>query len=148
MLLGASLKQQVQTAFPIRPIVLLLIAAATLGCTPPVQRVRPDTAIQGRSVRFAAIQVNAPFTFRPALYSVTYPAGIYLARFEDAEGVYFPAPEPLVAQTLAGTKSLNGGLYVLKNSWSGFRAYVEEGGANRKFDIPAEVNHLIIGGPR
>jgi hypothetical protein len=128
---------------------LLVLACTTIlcACAPPLTLLSPDTAIQGESVIGSAGRVNAPFTFRPALYSATYPAGMYVAKFEDEQGVYFPAPEQLLAQTIAGGRTMRGGLYFSKKSWSGFRAYIDEGGQIYKFDIPVPVDLTVVKTP-
>lgn len=117
-----------------------LPAALVLSsCAPELSLLTPQTTIAGEAVNSVRLRVHQPFTFRPALYSATYPAGLYVPRFEDANGVYFEAPSQLLMQTVAGGRTGFGGIYVSKGSWDLYQAYIDENGAIYKFDIPVDV---------
>jgi hypothetical protein len=102
-----------------------------------------NTTVQRQPVSAVAVRVNAPFTLPTTLYTTTWPAGIYVAKFEDEEGVYFVAPQQLLAQTIAGGRTMNGGLYFFKKSWSGFQPYIDEGDIYKfVFSVPVEITVL------
>lgn len=113
------------------------------GCAASLDFVKPDSAIEGVSIRTSAIRIGEPFSFRPALYTATYPAGTYLPKFEDKDGVYFKAPEQILAKTVAGGRTMQGGIYVFKQSWNNYRAYIDEGGKIYKFRIEAPIDLTV-----
>lgn len=118
-----------------------------IACTAPLTLLTPESTVEGASVGKAAIRVNQPFTFRPALYLATFPAGLYVPKFEDKEGVFFKAPDQLLAQTVAGGRTMQGGLYVSKQSWSRYRAYIDESGEIYKFDITVPIDITVVKQP-
>lgn len=118
-----------------------------VGCASPLKLVTSQSTIEGKSVARTAIRVNQPFTFRPAMYSATYPPGLYLPKFEDDEGIFFKAPDQLLAETIIGGRTMQGGLYVSKQSWSRFKAYIDELGQIYKFDIPVPLDFTIVNQP-
>ena len=130
-----------------KPTNLMKLCAAAIttvlvtGCAAPLAFVQPNSSIEGIRVQAASIQVLQPFTFRPALYTATYPAGLYLPKFEDKDGVYFKAPDQILGRTVAGGRTMQGGIYVSKRSWSEYRAYIDEGGELFRFkiDVPVEL---------
>src|SRR5690606_41926221 len=63
---------------------------------------RSESQLEGRLINGTAIRIASSFTLRPALYSATYPAGLYFPQFQDEDGVYFRAERPIVGQTIAG----------------------------------------------
>ncbi len=128
---------------------LLLSLAAVLlaGCAGTLFPLSPTAAIEGQQVMKTKIRVNSPFTFRPALWTATYPAGVYVPQFEDQDGFYFKSQEQILGQTITGGRTVQGGLYVSKTSWFVYKAYVDEGGAIYKFYIPFSVDFTVIRQP-
>lgn len=131
----------------LKHLLLILVAVFLIGCTGPLSMVKPTSTVQGQEVAKATIRVNSPFTFRPALWTATYPAGLYVPQFEDQDGVYFKAQDQILGQTIAGGRTVLGGLYVSKTSWSVYKAYVDEGGSIYKFDIPFPVDFTVLRQP-
>jgi hypothetical protein len=123
---------------------LILVTMLIAGCSAPLALITPDSTVEGETVSRAVIRVNRAFTFRPALYSATFPDGLYVPKFEDKEGIFFKAPDQLLAQTIAGGRTMQGGLYVSKQSWSRVRAYIDEGGEIHKFDIPVPLDITVV----
>lgn len=123
---------------------LTLVTFLLVGCSAPLMLISPGSTVEGESVVRVNIRVNKPFTFRPALYSATFPDGLYVPKFEDNEGVFFKAPDQLIAQTIAGGRTMQGGLYVSKQSWSRIQAYIDENGGIYKFDIPVPLDFTVI----
>lgn len=126
---------------------LFFLAVLLTGCTEALLLVSPTSTIEGHKVTKTTIRVNSPFTFRPALWTATYPAGLYVPQFEDQDGFYFKSQEQILGQTIGGGRTVLGGLYVSKTSWSVYKAYVDEGGAIYKFDIPFSVDFTVIRQP-
>lgn len=127
--------------------ILPIVACVLVACAAPLTLITPESKVEGVSVSSATIRVNQPFTFRPALYSATFPAGLYVPKFEDVEGVFFKAPDQLLAQTIAGGRTMQGGLYVSKQSWSRYCAYIDEGGEIYKFDITVPIDITVLKQP-
>lgn len=120
---------------------LLPAAAAALiaGCA-SLSPLSPQTSIEGKPVAQVALQVEQPFTFRPAMYSLTMPAGRYVPAFEDASGVYFRSEQQITSSTIIGGQVRDGGLYVSKASWSSVQAYVTDGAAIKwNIEVPYQV---------
>jgi len=122
---------------------LLVALGLSLGGCAAVAPLAPSTQIEGQAVFGKALRVSAPFTFRPALYSATFPAGVYIPTFEDTEGVYFRAPAQILTLTVAGGGVMDGGLYVSKSSWKSYRAYLTDGSIY-KFDISVPVALEVV----
>lgn len=127
--------------------ILAIAMPLLVACAAPLTLLTPESTVEGASIGSAVIRVNQPFTFRPALYSATFPAGLYVPKFEDKEGVFFKAPDQLLAQTVAGGRTMQGGLYVSKQSWSRYRAYIDEGGEIYKFDITVPIDITVVKQP-
>lgn len=123
---------------------VIIVSVFLVSCTPSLSLIKQETAIQGDNVSNSIIRVDTPFTFQPAIYSATYPAGVYVPKFEDYEGVYFRAPDHILGETIAGGRTMEGGIYVSKQSWSQYQAYINEGGAIYKFDIPFSIDITIL----
>lgn len=128
---------------------LILVAASAFltACSTPLTLLTPETAIEGNTVNQTAISLQKPFTFRPALWTATYPPGIYLPKFEDKDGIYFKAPDQIIAATIAGGSTAQGGIYISKQSWSKYQAYVDHYGDIYKFDIPFKIDFEVIKTP-
>jgi|GEM_PF-6880698 len=128
---------------------LLLATASALltACSTPLALLSPETKIEDSAANQTAIRLEKPFTFRPALWTATYPPGIYLPKFEDKDGIYFKAPDQIIAATIAGGSTAQGGIYVSKKSWSKYQAYVDHHGDIYKFEIPFKVDFEIIKTP-
>jgi hypothetical protein len=124
--------------------VLVLVALLLAACSALLALISHDSTVEGEPVVRAAIRVNKPFTFRPALYLATFPDGLYVPKFEGNEGVFFKAPDQLLAQTITGGRTMQGGLYVSKQSWSRVRAYIDESGEIYKFDIPVPLDITVV----
>lgn len=119
---------------------LLPMAAVLIAGCASLNPISPQTTIEGRQVSQVALQVEQPFTFRPALYSLTMPSGRYLPAFEDASGVYFRSEQQITASTIIGGQVRDGGLYVSKDSWSSVQAYTTDGSASKwTIDVPFQV---------
>lgn len=128
----------------LKPLVLAL--GLLFGGCAAVAPVAPSTQIEGQPASGKALRVSAPFTFRPALYSATFPAGVYLPSFEDKDGVYFRAPAQILTLTIAGGGVIDGGIYVPKTSWKAYRAYLTDGSIH-KFDISVPVALEVVPAP-
>lgn len=123
---------------------LSLISLLLSGCAPSLSVITPESQIEGRLINGTAIRIASSFTLRPALYSATYPAGLYFPQFQDEDGVYFRAERPIVVQTIAGGTTMEGGIYVLKSSWSDYQVYIEESSGIRKAEIPFDIDITIV----
>jgi len=130
-----------------KKLILAVTALLLVGCATSLTLLTPESTVEGEPVAKAAIRVNRPFTFRPALYSATFPVGLYVPKFEDKEGIFFKAPDQLLAETIAGGRTMQGGLYVSKQSWSRCRAYIDESGEIYKFDIPVPIDITVVKQP-
>lgn len=128
-------------------LLIFLVAVLLTSCTEALVLVSPTSTIEGQRVTKATIRVNSPFTFRPALWTATYPAGLYVPQFEDQDGFYFKSQEQIIGKNIAGGRTVLGGLYVSKTSWFVYKAYVDEGGAIYKFTIPFSVDFTVIRQP-
>lgn len=126
-------------------VVSLSIAFAIAGCA-NVSPIAQAANVEGRAVSLTALRVVKPFQFRPALYSATFPAGVYLPSFEDSEGFYFRAPSQVLTSTLLGGGVANGGIYVSRASWGKYRAYITDGSIY-KFDIDVPVEITLVDAP-
>ena len=133
--------------FIMKHFLIYLIVVLLTGCTGTLLLVSPTSTIEGQQVTKVVIRVNSPFTFKPSLWTATYPAGLYVPQFEDQDGFYFKSQEQILGQTIAGGRTVLGGLYVSNKSWSVYKAYVDEGGAIYKFDIPFSVDLTVITKP-
>jgi hypothetical protein len=125
---------------------LLVSACLSLAACAAVAPVAQSTQIEGHSASGRALRISTPFTFRPALYSATFPAGVYLPTFEDKDGVYFRAPAQILTLTIAGGGVMDGGIYVPKTSWKSYRAYLTDGSID-KFDISVPVALEVVPWP-
>lgn len=124
--------------------ILAIVAYVLVACAAPLALITPESRIEGKSVSGTAIRVNQPFTHRFALYSATFPAGLYVPKFEDVQGIFFKASDQLLGQTIAGGRTMQGGLYVTKESWARYRAYIDEGGELYKFDIAVPIDITVL----
>ena len=123
---------------------LSFVAILLSSCAVTLFPLSPASTIEGQQVARTSIHVNSPFTFKPALWTATYPAGVYVPQFEDQDGFYSKSQQQILGQTIAGGRTVQGGLYVSKTSWSVYKAYVDEGGGIYKFDIPFSVDFTVI----
>lgn len=84
------------------------------------------------------------FEFNPSHVSPRYhlPAGQYVATYEDANAIYFPAPSKIKEKRIVGTFDLAGGLYLTKSVPHQLRVYCEfqPGGFSpyETFAVPSE----------
>ncbi len=117
------------------------------ACSTPLALVSPETKIESIVVSNSAIRLTKPFTFKPALWTATYPPGIYSPQFEDKDGIFFRAPAQIIAATIAGGSTAEGGIYVSRQSWSQYQAFVDHYGDIYKFDIPFKVEFDVIQSP-
>ena len=83
----------------------------------------PHTPAQQRRV----ITLANYFEFNPSHVSPRYhlPAGRYVATYEDANDINFPAPSKIQEKRIVGTFDLDGGLYLTKSTPHQLRVYCE-----------------------
>ncbi len=122
---------------------ILCFYLCLVGCTPKLLLINPEARINSNMASEFEVEVLESFTFRPALYSVTYPSGLYLAKFYDKDGVYFVAPNQLLGETIAGGRTMYGGLYISIKSWDQVQSYIDECGGIYKFKIKVPVKLKI-----
>jgi hypothetical protein len=141
---------------PVALAALLILGCAELPTTPLTR----EATIGGAPVFNTAIRLNKAFRIRPGigLYSETFPEGLYVAKFEDEEGVYFEATVPVLDRSPCsycdGSKSGRNtigygnypreGLYVSKQSWSRYRAYIDRMPGLDKYDTPIPIDFTVI----
>ena len=69
------------------------------------------------------IELKTYFKFMPSLSGYYLPAGIYEAEAEDADGVFFRAPQGAKSLSLTGSTEVEGGIYLPKQGGRGVRGY-------------------------
>lgn len=141
---------------PVALAALLIVGCAELPITP----LTSESTIGGDSVSNTAIRLNKAFKIRPGigLYSETFPEGLYVAKFEDKEGVYFESTVPVLARRQCsycdGSKLGRNtpgydmypreGLYVSKQSWTRYRAYIDRMPGLDTYHIPLQIDFTVI----
>jgi len=136
-----------------------LVALLLVGCAElPTTSLTRQSTIGGDPVFFTAIRLNKAFRIWPGLWSAKFPEGLYVAKFEDKEGIYFESMIPILDRSVCsycdGSKFGRNtpgyhnhpreGLYVSKQSWSRFRAYIDQMPGLNKYDIPFPIDFTVI----
>ena len=112
-----------KTAQYLKKIAALLIMVFSLcGCAS--EGIQSSSAPSGFPISgHSSIQLANDFKFMPSFSGYYLPPGIYKAEGEDADGVFFKAPNGSKSLSLTGSVAVEGGIYLPKLSGKGVRGY-------------------------
>ena len=84
-----------------------------------------DPIARTRTTERRTITLTDSFEFCPAHVTPRYrfPAGRYVATYEDQDGIYFPAPAKIIEKRVGVSFECDGGLYRSKGPSPRWRAY-------------------------
>ena len=125
---------------PLFGVLLCLLGA----CYPVPKPMSEDAMIQGWQARRLVISVPAPFSFRHLLTTYTLPPGRYVPSWQDDRGVYFKAPDKIVASEYLSAPSFHdGGLYVRADGSPELEAHVIVRDQAMFVSVPSDFRYAL-----
>jgi hypothetical protein len=127
-----------------RIISLTLVFASSViaGCASPIA---PESL--RRPSAAATVTVQKDFTYMPTLYTYGLAAGLYVAEFEDDEGVFYRGPARCFREQMPASDRVfsgEGGIWIAKGPQPTYRPYLYLYSGGSHNGSPQDAQAIVI----